>query len=73
MIQSRVRMWRRRAHRYMFLAGVATGPLVLGLSFIKPYAMTVIDRAIVPCVLLAVFLSYRYYQFKEEFKEQLEE
>ena len=73
MTQSRHKMWRKRTSRYMFFTGIAGTLLFLGLSFVKPHVTTIIDWAFGPCVLYAGFLACQYYQFRKEFKEQLEE
>jgi len=64
--QSVVKKWRKRTGRYMFFTGIAGTLLFLGLSFIKPHIITIIDWAYVPCILYALFLVYQYYQFKKE-------
>ena len=73
MAQLALKKWRKRARRYGFISGIAGTLLFLSISFIKPHVITIIDWAVIPCVLYAVFLVYQYYQFKREFKGQLEE
>jgi len=64
--QSIIKKWRKRTGRYMFFTGIAGTLLFLGLSFIKPHVITIIDWAYVPCLLYVIFLIYQYYQFKKE-------
>lgn len=68
MTQSIIRKWRKRARRIMFFSGMACTLLFLGFSFVRPHILTIIDLALVPCILYGVFVGYRYYQFKREIK-----
>ena len=73
MTQLALKKWRKRTCRYSFISGIAGTLLFLSISFVKPHAITIISWAVIPCVLYTMFLVYQYYQFKKEFKGQLEE